>query len=354
MSSPSTPTAPPPTLPVTGLRIVLFGMPDAGKSSLLGALAQAAQTQEHLLNGHLTDPSQGLHELQHRLYDEQPRRTPEEVKPYPVTLEPHTPAAPLEAVLVDCDGQAARQILDRQRVLGTDANESALARPIIDADTLVMVVDASGSAAMVERDFEQFGRFLRLFEQGRGRRSDVGGLPVYLVLTKGDLLAQPGDTAITWMERMEERKRQVGDRFREFLTRQTAKHPQAFGRIALHLWATAVKRPALGDAAARPREPYGVAELFRQCLDSARGFHNRRTASARRLRHTVAAVTAVVAGLALLVAFLVLTRQTTEVSALERDVRNYRNGEGRSAEDRLQDPVAKTLTRLEGYRLNPQ
>src|SRR5579864_9200793 len=51
------------------VRIVLFGMPDAGKSSLLGALAQAAQTQEHLLNGHLTDLSQGLAELQRRLYD---------------------------------------------------------------------------------------------------------------------------------------------------------------------------------------------------------------------------------------------------------------------------------------------
>ena len=29
----------------SALRIVLFGMPDAGKSSLLGALAQAAQVQ---------------------------------------------------------------------------------------------------------------------------------------------------------------------------------------------------------------------------------------------------------------------------------------------------------------------
>ena len=37
------------------LRIVLFGLPHAGKSSLLGALAQAGQTQENLLPGHLTD-----------------------------------------------------------------------------------------------------------------------------------------------------------------------------------------------------------------------------------------------------------------------------------------------------------
>src|SRR5215471_21702568 len=73
------------------LRLVLFGMPDAGKSSLLGALAQAAQTQEHLLNGHLTDLSQGLAELQRRLYEDQPRETLEEIVPYPVAFEPFAP-----------------------------------------------------------------------------------------------------------------------------------------------------------------------------------------------------------------------------------------------------------------------
>jgi len=40
----------------TALRIVLFGMPDAGKSSLLGALLQAGQTQEHLLDGRRDEP----------------------------------------------------------------------------------------------------------------------------------------------------------------------------------------------------------------------------------------------------------------------------------------------------------
>jgi len=49
------------------LSIVLFGMPAAGKSSLLGALGQAAQAQEHLLNGRLTDVSHGLDELRRRV-----------------------------------------------------------------------------------------------------------------------------------------------------------------------------------------------------------------------------------------------------------------------------------------------
>src|SRR5215472_17318736 len=109
MPDPKTTTAPPkPTAPRSALRIVLFGMPDAGKSSLLGALAQAAQTQEHILNGHLTDLSSGLSELQRRLYDEAPRETLEQVVPYPVAFEPFAKAGTagsdgrMEVVLVDC------------------------------------------------------------------------------------------------------------------------------------------------------------------------------------------------------------------------------------------------------------
>src|SRR5437763_6844493 len=90
------PGAPSPPLPAVGqtaalaavsptaLRLVLFGLPAAGKSSLLGALAQAAQTQEHLLHGRLVPRSDGLTGLQNRLYAESSRPTAEEVAPYPV------------------------------------------------------------------------------------------------------------------------------------------------------------------------------------------------------------------------------------------------------------------------------
>src|SRR5262245_26937942 len=89
-----TPTSPPAAAPpVAGagpddLRLVLFGMPAAGKSSLLGALARAAEAQEHLLGGKLIDETHGLAELQHQLYEATPRRTPEEVVPYPVRYMP--------------------------------------------------------------------------------------------------------------------------------------------------------------------------------------------------------------------------------------------------------------------------
>src|SRR5205085_4126486 len=103
---PESVTAPQATAARTALRIVLFGMPDAGKSSLLGALAQAAQTQEHVLNGRLVDRTHGLVELQRRLYEDRPRETLNEVAPFPVQLEPFAPRGqdapppPVDAVLI--------------------------------------------------------------------------------------------------------------------------------------------------------------------------------------------------------------------------------------------------------------
>ena len=170
----------------SALRIVLFGMPDAGKSSLLGALAQAAQTQEHILNGHLTDLSSGLLELQRRLYEEAPRKTLEEVIPYPVAFEPFAKAgAPesngrVEAILVDCDGRVANDLLARRKSLNSDSRDGTLAQEILDADALILAIDASAPATQVNADFTEFGRFLRLLEQQRGHRTEIGGQPVLI------------------------------------------------------------------------------------------------------------------------------------------------------------------------------
>jgi hypothetical protein len=355
MPETSTQPAAAPAMSPTALRIVLFGLPDAGKSSLLGALAQAAQTQQHVLSAKLTDRSGGLASLQTRLYEERPRETLEEIAPFPVTLEPF-PApgaggpAPVEAVLIDCDGRAANDILARKDYLRPDGS---LARAVLEADTLVLVVDASANPAQLERDFSHFGRFLELLEKSRGQRSDVGGLPVYLVLTKCDLLAQKNDTSVTWIDHIEERKRHVGVRFREFLTRETDHEPAAFGSIDLHLWATAVKRPALADAPARPREPFGVAELFRQCFDSAGRFHRREARADVRLRWTLIGSIGLLAAMGLLAAVLFFTGPGRTPGPLEVKIDNFRAREQEMAPAQKHQRLDRRRAELATFRSDP-
>jgi len=138
------------------LRIVLFGMPGAGKSSLLGALAQAARTQENALSGHLGDLSHGLEELQQRLYDGSPRQTLDEIVPYPVTFDAIASSsaggAHSNAIFVDCDGRAANELLTRRRSLGAEVGDGALAREILATDTLLLVIDASAAPGHPDRD----------------------------------------------------------------------------------------------------------------------------------------------------------------------------------------------------------
>jgi hypothetical protein len=348
------PAAVPPVLPPISpgaVRIVLFGMPAAGKSSLLGAAAQAAQTQEHLFSGRLNDQSHGLAELQHRLYEERARPTSEEVAPYPVEFEPFvadgTGGGKVDAVFIDCDGRVANDLLARRRSLADDSPEGTLAREVMQADCLVLVVDAAAPAAQVEADFAEFGRFLRLLERSRGQRSEIGGLPVFLVLTKCDLLAQPDDSASDWMERIEERKRQVHQRFQAFLSRQHGDgEPLPFGRIDLHLWATAVKRPPLKNTPARPREPYGVAELMRQSLEYAQHFHQRRRRSGRRLLLTVFGAGGLVAAMTAVALGLFFFSQAKPPVPLEAKVRNYLYREEQTTSGRLREPLQPKIGEL--------
>lgn len=362
MADAATPTAP--TAPSDGLRIVLFGMPAAGKSSLLGALAQAAQSQEHLLNGHLTDVSHGLDELRHRLYDENGRRTAEEVVPYPIDFEPFSgdgrDAAANEhvaATVVDCDGRVANDLLVRHQALDDRSPEGTLAHEVVEADTLVLVVDAAAPPAQVEADFAEFDRFLRQMERRRGQETEVGGLPVFLVLSKCDLLARPGDTPAAWMERIEERKREVDARFRDFLARREREAgPLPFGRIDLHLWATAVKRPELVGSPAKAREPYGVAELFRQCLEQATAFRDRRRQAGRRLYWTVGASAGIVALLLALTVALGLTNRAPKAGELVARVEDYRATDRATAVERLHgqpESLALRMAKLREYMADP-
>jgi hypothetical protein len=336
------------------LSIVLFGLPAAGKSSLLGALAQAAQAQEHLLNGRLTDVSHGLDELRQRVYDESPRRTAEEVVPYPIDFEPfvHDGKAGagehVGAIVIDCDGRVANDLLVRRQALPEGSPEGTLAHEVEEADTLVLVVDASAPESQVEADFAEFDRFLRQHEATRSQRTEVGGLPVFLVLTKCDLLAQPGDKPSDWMERIEQGKRDVDARFRSFLARREQEAgPLPFGRLDLHLWATAIKRPALAGSPAKAREPYGVAELFRQCLEQAAAFRGRRRQSGRRLVWTVGGAAGIVALMTSLAVAFGVRNLDTHRSALQDRLQLVLFSDAPTAAERLRAPVRELRRRAE-------
>jgi hypothetical protein len=345
MATAETPKTPPPaTLSANALRIVLFGMPGAGKSSLLGALSQAAQAQEHLLNAHLNDLSHGLAELRQRLYDENGRPTAEEVVPYPVDFEPLGDGAQshVAAAIIDCDGRVANDLLVRHKALDENSPEGTLAHEVLEADALVLVIDAAAPPNQLDADFKEFEGFLRQMELQRGRQIEVSGLPVFLVLSKCDLLARPEDTVGDWMEKIEQRKREVDAQFREFLARRSAEAASLpFGQIDLRLWATAVKRPALAGAPPRPREPYGVAELFRQCLDRAVAFRARnRRADSRLYWITGAAATVIVALCSLLVA-LALRPPEAGPSELQRRVQELEYRDRRTPAERLRGSVAE-------------
>src|SRR5262249_37997652 len=349
-------TAPAPAPAAEGLHIVLFGLPGAGKSSLLGALAQAAQSQEHLLNGRLRDLSYGLDELRVRLYDASPQPTAEEVVPYPITFEPFDDAGhveePVRAVVLDCDGRVANELVAPPEALENGVPPGPLAAEVLRADALILPVDASAPLERLEADFTTFDRFLREMELGRSARTEVGGLPVFLVLTKCDLLAQPGDTTVHWIERIDQRKREGDEHFREFLRGgEDRAGPLPFGDLDLQVWATAVKRPDLVGAAARPREPFGVAELFRQCLDLALTHRQRVRRSARRLLWTVSGAGTVLASMILLALFLVLRPGARPPSELQQRVEQLQLTAGPRSAERLPPPWLEPPPRRENLRL---
>jgi hypothetical protein len=330
------------------LHIVVLGLPAAGKTSLLGALGEATHAQPELLHGRLIDASHHLDELRAVLYAGGPPSTTDEVIPYAVEFEPFangqpSPTEHVPAVLIDCDGDAASALL-RQAIASAEADSrAALAREVAGADTIVLAIDAASAQEQMDATFQEFDLFLQQMEQRRGRRTEVAGLPVFLVLTKCDLLARPGDTITDWMERIETHKREMQERFRSFLER----HPEAkavFGRIDLHLWATAIQRPA-SPGVARPREPYGVAELFRQCLEEAVGYRGSRRRSERRLAWTVGGAAGLAVVLTALVVGQVIDNYSTASSPLEREVLNLRAAD-RTAADRLRGATTDLRVRL--------
>src|SRR4051794_38288462 len=106
------------------LRIVLFGVPRAGKTSLLAALSQVQEGLE--------DPTGGLTRQRQLCYDELPRPTETETVSYPVRFP--SPQGPIDAVLIDCDGRNALEMLKKRA--SPEEAAGALPQALLDADAI--------------------------------------------------------------------------------------------------------------------------------------------------------------------------------------------------------------------------
>ncbi|WP_020474313.1 GTPase domain-containing protein [Zavarzinella formosa] len=340
-------------------RIVVFGMPDAGKSSLLGALAQVGLTQSRSLGGHLHEGG-GLANLRHQVYEEHTRETQQEIVSYPIHIAGTGPKHPSRnAVVIDCDGRAVNDILTKKNSINQSQNAKQLAEAILTADSLVFVIDAGAPYDLQDRDFHEFARFLKHFESKRANEHGVGGLPVFLVLSKCDKIAGPNMNSGEWQRIIEARCNEAAHRFREVLKEEPtdADDYWKFGSIDFHVRPCAVKRPRLTDFPEQPREPYGVAELFNEVFGDAAGYRDRTEKSKNLLSWILAGISGLLGTLALSGSFLFLNpvSDTTPIHGLSSKVDTLQASEAQGAPARLAaDILPKRLKLFQDIQNDPE
>jgi hypothetical protein len=261
-------------------RVVFFGPPHAGKSSLIERFVRAASAPD--------SPAVELTPA------EPPNSLRRELVPHLLRVEhPADGKAGGRFVVVDCDGRAAGELLAHSSGLVRGKARGALAQAVRSADALVLVVDAAASPDAVDQTFRNFGHFLDGLEEGRTFGREVGGLPVFLTLTKCDALHRDGDTPTDWLARIAERERELRSRFEDYFGDDVANEEPSpflpFGSVDLHPAATSIQVPG-GKAFAAYADPdgsFGVARLVRESLPAARGYRARVLGARKRLRWTL-------------------------------------------------------------------
>lgn len=333
-AAPEVDLAEPVPLAAQALRIVLFGLPESGKSSLLSALYRLSEGQSTALAGRIIDVTGKLATLHKAV--ENGFAVDHDVIAIPIVYEAADgdESDRVEAILFDCNGRAATALVNRQR-LDPHGPGRELVQAILQADALILTMDISSSKEALENNFRQFVGFLRALELSRSRHNEVNGLPVYLVLTKCDLLAKSGDSFAEWIDRIEERKKQIASAFLKHL-RSTPSNP--FGRVSLAVRAAASRRPELASVRSRRAEPFQIGELFRECLKSAESFRRQRRIAERRLRTAFVGVGLIAGIMALLAVLFLLTRQGVGPAQLEKQINSY-----------FDHPIAQSAARLDQW-----
>ena len=85
-------------------------------------------------------------------------------------------------VLDDCDGRAAESLLEDPEPITRRAPESPVAKAVVGADAIVLLVDAASTDEELTEAFAEFKTFLEVVGQAKTDAREVGGFPVFLVL----------------------------------------------------------------------------------------------------------------------------------------------------------------------------
>lgn len=338
-------------------RVLLFGHPQSGKTHLLGALLRASETQPDLLGAEVIDPTGRLAVVRDAVYAGaafQPTHT--EVNAFPVFLRAPGRGGPVrEFALYDCDGRASTAVLKHADVFEARRIAGTVAKAVLQADLLALVVDAGLTDDDLAERFEDFLFFLEQVHGRRLREREVGGLPVFVVLARCDVLARPGDTAAEWEARVRGNLRFVLKQFEDFIDEQlplegygTSYLP--FGSVDVEGYATAVRRPPLADDPAPPAEPFGVAEAFRDAFAAAAAHRSRALSSDRRLKRTVWSVTTAVALMLAGAAGVALYQPAGADPVLADRVKEYARTEPPAAARLADKNLARNRRVLTGFR----
>jgi hypothetical protein len=203
-----------------------------------------------------------------------------------------TPAfgvATVKLLLLGPPGAGKRSLL--AAMPGELAKALALGDSLNPADALLLVCEADQSTSEQEAALEPWLAELQRHIEQRGENCEVGGLPLYLVLTKADRLALPGDSHAIWLERIEGAKESAS----AWLEKRLPKLAEGFGGVAPHVWATALRRQH--GHSGTEEQPFGVLELAKHAVDAARRYQAHRMLQRRRTRAVIGLVLLLLVGM---------------------------------------------------------
>ena len=304
--SPRLPT--PRSAEADALRIVFFGTPRSGKSSLLAAFERIASAEAEM------EPVP----LKHAQEADPVRR---ELIPQIVLVDlPDANFVAKAVLLLDCDGEASAKLFNQPGELERTIARGELAVAIHNADALVLIVEARSNEGEIEAHLIAFEEFLKCLRTGRSFDREVGGWPIFLTLTKCDKLYEPGMPTQIWLERVEREKEKLEAQFVERFEELIEKPGDvfSFGSVQLSMEATSANLPeALRDPAYNLENgTHNLESYVPKVLLAAGEFRSRTRAARRRLKWTASGVVALLALMVLLMLGLFVAGEASPLEKL--------------------------------------